>query len=202
MSNPSLEPQSDQLAIDKLAKTLSKQQAKLGKAVQKLQSKNGADSASMNIESGDLKNDDLQSVDLEGIDSESVNTQSVDVGSDNIENIDVESFNETQAMHELHQQLTTLLYISEFAALLLDKKKSKKKKTKKTNKRWLKYLAKVQKSLNQYRNHMVYQQHYQLKSETERNALYGAGWFAAMQAIDHKPTEKCLAKVKDSSIFR
>ncbi|MGP5202838.1 CYTH and CHAD domain-containing protein [Psychrobacter aquimaris] len=207
MSNPSLEPQSDQLAIDKLAKTLSKQQAKLGKAVQKLQSKNGDDSASMNIESGDLKNDDLQSVHLEGIDSESVNTQSVDVESDdiesdNIENIDVESFNEMQAMHELHQQLTTLLYISEFAAPLLDKKKSKKKKTKKTNKRWLKYLAKVQKSLNQYRNHMVYQQHYQLKSETERNALYGAGWFAAMQAIDHKPTEKCLAKVTDSSIFR
>ena len=211
MSDPSLEPQADQLAIDKLAKILSKQQAKLSKAVQKLQIKNGADSASMNIESSDSKNDDLQSVDSENVESVSINSLSVDVESvdiesddiesDNIENIDIESFDETQAMYELQQQLTTLLYISEFSAPLLEKKKSKKKKAKKTTKRWLKYLTKAQKCVNQYCNHMVYQQRYQLKSASDGNALYGAGWFAAMLAIDHKSTEKCLAKT-DSSIFR
>ena len=99
-------------------------------------------------------------------------------------------------MHKLHQQLTTLLYISEFAAPLLEKKKSKKK-----TKRWLKRLVKAQTALNHYRNHIMYQQRYQLKSETDSNALYGAGWFAAMLTRDHKRSEKRLAKVIDSSIF-
>ena len=99
-------------------------------------------------------------------------------------------------MDELHQQLTALLYISEFAAPLLDKKKLKKK-----TKRWLKRLVKAQTALDQYRNHITYQQCYQLKSETDSNALYGAGWFAAMLTRDRKRSEKRLAKVIDSSIF-
>ncbi|WP_372814767.1 CYTH domain-containing protein [Psychrobacter sp.] len=193
MSDPSLEPQADQLAIDKLAKTLSKQQAKLGKAVQELQSKKDVGSDNINIESNDLKDDDLQSVDLDDSDLENVESKS-----DDIENIDLDDNN---AEHELHEQLTTLLYISEFATPLLDKKKSKKKKTKKESKRWLKYLAKAQKTLNKYHNHKMYQQRYQLKSETDSNALYGAGWFAAMLTRDHKRSEKRLAKVIDSSIF-
>ncbi|WP_201502679.1 CYTH and CHAD domain-containing protein [Psychrobacter cibarius] len=194
MSDPSLEPQADQLAVDKLAKTLSKQQAKLGKAVQELQSKKDVGSDNINIESNDLKDDDLQSVDLDDSDLENVDSKS-----DDIENIDLDDNN---AEHELHEQLTTLLYISEFATPLLDKKKSKKKKAKKESKRWLKYLAKAQKTLNKYHNHKMYQQRYQLKSETDSNALYGAGWFAAMLTRDHKRTEKRLAKVTDSSVFQ
>ncbi|HCI76231.1 MULTISPECIES: CYTH and CHAD domain-containing protein [unclassified Psychrobacter] len=194
MSDPSLEPQADQLAIDKLAKTLSKQQAKLGKAVQELQSKKDVGSDNINIESNDLKDDDLQSVDLDDSDLENVESKS-----DDIENIDLDDNN---AEHELHEQLTTLLYISEFATPLLDKKKSKKKKTKKESKRWLKYLAKAQKTLNKYHNHKMYQQRYQLKSKTDSSALYGAGWFAAMLVRDLKRTEKRLAKVTDSSVLR
>ena len=193
MSDPSLEPQADQLAIDKLAKTLSKQQAKLGKAVQELQSKKDLGSDNINIESNDLEDDDLQSVDLDDSDLENVDSKS-----DDIENIDLDDNN---AEHELHEQLTTLLYISEFATPLLDKKKSKKKKAKKESKRWLKYLAKAQKTLNKYHNHKMYQQRYQLKSKTDSSALYGAGWFAAMLVRDLKRTEKHLAKVADSSIF-
>ena len=194
MSDPSLEPQADQLAIDKLAKTLSKQQAKLGKAVQELQSKKDVGSNNINIESNDLKDDDLQSVDLDDSDLENVDSKS-----DDIENIDLDGNN---AEHELHEQLTTLLYISEFATPLLDKKKSKKKKAKKESKRWLKYLAKAQKTLNKYHHHKMYQQRYQLKSKTDSSALYGAGWFAAMLVRDLKRTEKRLAKVTDSSVFR
>ena len=193
MSDPSLEPQADQLAIDKLAKTLSKQQAKLGKAVQELQSKKDLGSNNINIESNDLKDDDLQSVDLDDSDLENVDSKS-----DDIENIDLDDNN---AEHELHEQLTTLLYISEFATPLLDKKKSKKKKAKKESKRWLKYLAKAQKTLNKYHNHKMYQQRYQLKSETDSNALYGAGWFAAMLVRDLKRTEKRLAKVQTAQYF-
>lgn len=194
MSDPSLEPQADQLAIDKLAKTLSKQQAKHCKALQRLQSKKDLGSDNINIESNDLKDDDLQSVDLDDSDLENVDSKS-----DDIENIDLDDNN---AEHELHEQLTTLLYISEFATPLLDKKKSKKKKAKKESKRWLKYLAKAQKTLNKYHNHKMYQQRYQLKSKTDSIALYGAGWFAAMLVRDLKRTEKCLAKVTDSSVFR
>ena len=194
MSDPSLEPQADQLAIDKLAKTLSKQQAKLGKAVQELQSKKDVGSNNINIESNDLKDDDLQSVDLDDSD-----LKNVDSKSDDIENIDLDG-NNTE--HELHEQLTTLLYISEFATPLLDKKKSKKKKAKKESKRWLKYLAKAQKTLNKYHNHKMYQQRYQLKSKTDSSALYGAGWFSAMLVRDLKRTEKRLAKVIDSSVLR
>ena len=193
MSDPSLEPQADQLAIDKLAKTLSKQQAKLGKAVQELQSKKDVGSDNINIESNDLEDDDLQSVDLDDSDLENVESKS-----DDIENIDLE---DNDSEHELHEQLTTLLYISEFATPLLDKKKSKKKKAKNESKRWLKRLVKAQTALTQYRNHIMYQQRYQLKSETDSNALYGAGWFAAMLTRDHKCSEKRLAKVIDSSIF-
>ncbi|WP_201563064.1 CYTH and CHAD domain-containing protein [Psychrobacter sp. CMS30] len=201
MSDPSLEPQADKPVIDKLAKTLSKQYAKLGKAAQILQSKKGADSDSITIENNDLKNDELQSIDsedsdledsdLENVNSKSINSKKLDVENDDIENSDTE-----QAMSKLHQQLTTLLYISEFAAPLLEKKKSKKK-----TKRWLKRLVKAQTALNHYRNHIMYQQRYQLKSETDSNALYGAGWFSAMLTRDHKRSEKRLAKVIDSSIF-
>ena len=171
MSDPSLEPQADKPAIDKLEKTLSKQYAKLGKAAQTLKSKKGAKSYSITVENNDLKNGDLK-------------------------NTDINDHNSEQAMDELHQQLTALLYISEFAAPLLNKKKSKKK-----TKRWLKRLVKAQTALNQYRNHITYQQCYQLKSETDSNALYGAGWFASMLTRDHKRSKNRLAKVTDSSIF-
>lgn len=171
MSDPSLEPQADKPVIDKLTKTLSKQYAKLGKTAQMLQSKEGADFDSITIENNDLKNGDLK-------------------------NTDINDHNSEQAMDELHQQLTALLYICEFAAPLLDKKKSKKK-----TKRWLKRLVKAERALHQYRNHITYQQCYQLKSETDSNALYGAGWFAAMLTRDRKRSEKRLAKVIDSSIF-
>lgn len=201
MSDPNLEPQADKPVIDKLAKTLSKQYAKLGKVAQILQSKKSDKSDSITIENNDLKNDELQSIDLEDSDLENVNSKSInskklDVESDDIENSDIDDNDAEQAMHKLHQQLTTLLYISEFAAPLLQKKKSKKK-----TKRWLKRLVKAQTALNQYRNHIMYQQRYQLKSETDSNALYGAGWFAAMLERDHKRSEKRLAKVIDSSIF-
>ena len=191
MSDPSLEPQADKPVIDKLAKTLSKQYAKLGKAAQILQSKKATDSDSITVENNDLKNDELQSIDSEDSDLENVNSKS-----DDIEKIDTDDKDAEQAMHKLHQQLTALLYISEFAAPLLEKKKSKKK-----TKRWLKRLVKAQTALNHYRNHIMYQQRYQLKSETDSNALYGAGWFAAMLTRDHKRSEKRLAKVIDSSIF-
>lgn len=171
MSDPSLEPQADKSAINKLEKTLSKQYAKLGKAAQTLQSKKGAKSDSITVENNDLKNGD-------------------------VENIDINDHNSEQAMDELHQQLTALLYISEFAAPLLDKKKSKKK-----TKRWLKRLVKAQTALHQYRNHITYQQCYQLKSDRDSNALYGAGWFASMITRDRKRSKNRLAKVIDSSIF-
>ena len=196
MSDPSLEPQSDKPVIDKLAKTLSKQYAKLGKTAQILQSKKGADFDSITIENNDLINDDLKIVGSKDIDSGSINSKNVDVENDDIENIEIDDNDEDKAIHELYHQLTTLLYISEFAAPLLDKKKSKKK-----TKRWLKRLVKAQTALHQYRNHITYQQCYQLKSETDRNALYGAGWFAAMLTRDRKRSEKRLAKVIDSSIF-
>ena len=191
MSDPSLEPQADKPVIDKLAKTLSKQYAKLGKVAQIIESKKATDSDSITVENNDLKNDESRSVDSEITDLENVNSES-----DDIENSDIDNNDAEQAMHKLHQQLTTLLYISEFAAPLLEKKKSKKK-----TKRWLKRLVKAQTALNHYRNHIMYQQRYQLKSETDSNALYGAGWFAAMLTRDHKRSEKCLAKVIDSSIF-
>ena len=196
MSDPSLEPQADKPVIDKLAKTLSKQYAKLGKVAQILQSKKGADSDSITIENNDLKNDESRSVDSEITDLEITDLENVNSESDDIENSDIDNNDAEQAMHKLHQQLTTLLYISEFAAPLLQKKKSKKK-----TKRWLKRLVKAQTALNHYRNHIMYQQRYQLKSETDSNALYGAGWFTAMLTRDHKRSEKRLAKVIDSSIF-
>lgn len=206
MSDPSLEPQADKPVIDKLAKTLSKQYAKLSKVAQTLHSKKSDKSDSITIENNDLKNDELQSVDsedsdledsdLENVNSKSINSKKLDVENDDIENSDIDDNDAEQAMSKLHQQLTTLLYISEFAAPLLEKKKSKKK-----TKRWLKRLVKAQTALNQYRNHIMYQQRYQLKSETDSNALYGAGWFTAMLTRDHKRSEKRLAKVIDSSIF-
>ena len=196
MSDPSLEPQASKPVIDKLAKTLSKQYAKLGKTAQMLQSKKGADFDSITIENNDLKNKALESVGSKDIDSGSINSKNVDVENDDIENIDIDDNDEEQAIHELHHQLTTLLYISEFAAPLLDKKKSKKK-----TKRWLKRVVKAQTALNQYRNHLTYQQRYQLKSETDINALYGAGWFASMITRDRKRSKNRLAKVIDSSIF-
>lgn len=196
MSDPSLEPQADKPVIDKLAKTLSKQYAKLGKVAQILQNKKATDSDSITIENNDLKNDELQSIDSEDSDLEITDLKNINSESDDIEKIDTDDKDTEQAMSKLHQQLTTLLYISEFAAPLLEKKKSKKK-----TKRWLKRLVKAQTALNHYRNHIMYQQRYQLKSETDSNALYGAGWFAAMLARDHKRSEKRLVKVIDSSIF-
>jgi len=175
MSDPHLEPGADKCANDKLAKILSKQHTRFIKAEHSLESEN------------DASDNDSDSKDLENVDSHNVNLES---------NVNLENNDKEQAQHKLYRQLTDLLYISEFAAPLLNKKDAKK-----TAKRWLKRLVKAQKALDQYREHAQYQQRYQQKSEGNPHALYGAGWFAATLKKDLKRTEKRLAKVKDSSIF-
>ena len=82
--------------------------------------------------------------------------------------------------------------MSEFAAPLYATKKSN---------RWLKRLVKAQNSLGQSIDDSQYQQHYQHKSLTDTNALYGAGWFAATLQTDNKHWQKHLAKVKACKTF-
>ena len=72
--------------------------------------------------------------------------------------------------NDIHQQLTEVRYIAEFAAPLYPKKASK---------RWMKRLVKAQQSLEVYQQQLNSQQHYQRKSMTNPDALYGAGWLAA-----------------------
>lgn len=169
MSDPSLDSQADKLAIDKIAKVLSKQHTKFLKAEQSLENEY------------DSNNNKLV-------------TDSSDAASFVSQNVDSDNSDREQAQHNLRRQLTSLRYISEFAAPLLRKKGSKKK-----TKRWLKQLVKAQKALRKYRDHARYQQRYQLKSATDANALYGAGWFAALLKNDHKRAKKRLAKVKDNA---
>ncbi|WP_352259238.1 CYTH and CHAD domain-containing protein [Psychrobacter sp. TB55-MNA-CIBAN-0194] len=175
MSDPSLEPQNNKLAIDKIVKILSKQHENLLQTNDELGEEDNVENDSMDLEDIDLKNIDLEDVDLESTDS----------------NLDTDE----QAGFELHQ-LTDLLYITEFCAPLLSKKASKKH-----TKHQLKYLIKAQKSLDKHHSYAQYQQRYQIKSAVDNNALYGAGWFAAALKKDTKHSEKRLAKVRDRSIF-
>lgn len=186
MSDPSVEPRADKRVIDKLANTLSNQYAKFANAVHNLQSNHHSGS-----DITKSANDNIKGIDSAEDDSQTIGSESV-----NLASLDVENPIHEQALHELHHQLQILHYGSEFAAPLLDKKKSKKK-----TKRMLKRLLKAQKSVAQYRNHAKYQQRYQLKSLTNANAHYGAGWFAAMLIRDQKHAEKRLAKVKDISVL-
>jgi inorganic triphosphatase YgiF len=160
MSDPSIEPQTDKLALDKLAKILSKQYKKCLKA--------------------DKETDEVSNTELVSDD--------VDVDTD------ISEDNQDEAL--LCDYLKALRYISEFSAPLLSKKKAKKK-----TKRWLKRLIKAQIALEQRNDDNQYQQFYALKSATDANALYGAGWFAAMLTDDPSYIEARLAKFKDSSTF-
>ncbi|MBH0096895.1 CYTH and CHAD domain-containing protein [Psychrobacter sp. NZS113] len=165
MSNPSLEPQNNKPAIDKIVKILSKQYENLLQTHEVFGEEDNVESDSM----------DLEDVDLESTYS----------------NLDTDD----QADFELHH-LTDLRYITEFCAPLLSKKGSKKR-----TERQLKYLIKAQKSLDKHHSYAQYQQRYQIKSAVDNNALYGAGWFAALLKKDTKRSDKCLAKVRDRSIF-
>lgn len=186
MSDPSIEPRADKRVIDKLSNTLSNQYAKFANAAHNLQSNHHSGS-----DITKSANDNIKGIDSADDDSQTIGSDSV-----NLASLDVEDPIHEQALHELHHQLEILHYGSEFAAPLLDKKKSKKK-----TKRMLKRLLKAKKAVAQYRNHAQYQQHYQLKSLTNTNACYGAGWFAAMLIRDQKHAEKRLAKVKDISVL-
>ena len=64
-----------------------------------------------------------------------------------------------------------------------------------------KSLTKAQKALNKYQAYTQYQQRYQLKSTSDSNALYGAGWLAADLEKNHQHAEKRLAKLKDGKKF-
>lgn len=192
MSDPNLEPQADTLAIDKISKILSKQHKKLLKVDKKLEGANHAEFDSADIEIADLEGSDIESIDLENADLEGVDIQSSD-----LESSDSESSDEAQQVqHKLRHHLKELCYISEFAAPLFSKKEVDKE-----TKRWLKRLIKAQTAWEHYYNHVQYQQRYQLKSLSDANALYGAGWFAATLEEDHTHAEKRLVKFRDSSTF-
>ncbi len=168
MSDPSIEPQTDQLARDKLTKVLSKKYKKCLKTNKK------SDEVSDEVSVAELVSNDVD-VDL-------------DVNTDIADNDQPES--------KLLNQLRDLRYISELSTPLLSKKKAKKK-----TKRWLKRLIKAQKALEQLNDDNQYQQFYELKSITDTNALYGAGWFTAILTDDQSHIDARLAKFADSSTF-
>lgn len=114
--------------------------------------------------------------------------------------IDIAKIKE-DTLSQLCVQLETLRYVSEFSALLFDKKLLGKKLSKKKTKRWLKDVVKAQKALSKYQTDTQYQQRYQLKSASESNALYGSGWLMATLENDHRRAKKRLAKVRSSTIF-
>ncbi|MDX2373897.1 CYTH and CHAD domain-containing protein [Psychrobacter sp. PP-21] len=157
MSDPSIEPHTDQLACDKLAKILTKQYKKCIKTSKKIEAFSRLDD-----------NDD----------------------------IDEDVIDDSQSEDKLCNHLKELRYFSEFSIPLLSKKKSKKK-----TRRWLKRLAKAQSALAQRNNDSKYHAFYALKSATDTNALYGAGWFAAMLTDDPTYIEARLAKFRDSATF-
>ena len=160
MSDPSIEPQNDKLAHDKLAKILAKQYKKCLKTDKNLDE----------VSDADLDNGDVE--------------------------VDMEITDEDQAESELCDHLKDLRYMSEFSAALLSKKKAKKK-----TQRWLKRLIKAQVALEQRYEDNQYQQFYELKAATDTNALYGAGFLAAMLTDDYTHIETRLAKFKDSATF-
>lgn len=110
--------------------------------------------------------------------------------------IDIDEIEELDTLDRFYAQLEALRYTSEFSAPIFHKKSSKKK-----TKHWLKDLVKAQKTLERHQAYTKFQQRYQLKSASESNALYGAGWLAATLAKDHQRAGKCLAKVKNGATF-
>ena len=97
-----------------------------------------------------------------------------------------------KAQHKVYRHLQDLCYISAFAAPLYDHNSSQ---------RLLKQLSKAQQALEQYHDHQQYQRHYQTKSLIDTNALYGAGWFAALTKSDLKRYQKRLAKISGHATF-
>lgn len=158
MSAASNEPRTDKLAIDKLAKILSKKHVKLLKAEHQLDDLN-------NNESSTSKHDD-------GLDKEVLLSE---------------------AHHKVRRHLKDLRYLSEFATPLYNSNKK--------SKRWIKQLIKAQRALGQYHDHQHYQQRYQHKATMDTNALYAAGWFAALAKGDLQRCQKRLGKVHDSATF-
>ena len=110
--------------------------------------------------------------------------------------IDIDSHEETDSIDPLRHQLETLRYVSEFCAPAFNKKSSKKK-----TKRGLKRLVKAHKALVENQAHTQYHQRYLLKAASSPNALYGAGWFAAMLEKEDRRIQKRLDKVSDEAIF-
>ncbi|MGP5118568.1 CYTH and CHAD domain-containing protein [Psychrobacter alimentarius] len=142
----------------------------------------------------DLLNLDKKRDDIEN--SEIDDTQSLEAEISEMKSDDSKSSDEEHPQYELYRQLKTLRYMSEFSAPVLRKKSSKKK-----TKLWLKNLTKAQKALNKYQAYTQYQQRYQLKSASDSNALYGAGWIIAALEKDHQRAEKRLTKLKDGKKF-
>ncbi|MGP5516263.1 CYTH and CHAD domain-containing protein [Psychrobacter alimentarius] len=137
----------------------------------------------------DKKRDDIENNEID-------DTQSLEAEISDIKSDDSKSSDEEHPQYELYRQLKTLRYMSEFSAPVFHKKSSKKK-----TKLWLKNLTKAQKALNKYQAYTQYQQRYQLKSASDSNALYGAGWLIAALEKDHQRAEKRLTKLKDGKKF-
>ncbi|OXL27684.1 CYTH and CHAD domain-containing protein [Psychrobacter sp. DAB_AL32B] len=101
MSDPSLEPQADKIALDHLTKTLSKQQAKFLKTEERL--------------------NDVINAKPDSLDSTSTNSTST-----NSKNLSLKNNDKYQAQQQLHYQLNNLRYMGELAAPLYGKKKTKR----------------------------------------------------------------------------
>lgn len=171
MSDPKLEPQDNKLAIDKLADILSQQYKNLFTI-------------------------DKELADADNVEADSENLQGTALKSADSKNGDLASADKKYAHPKLRRQLESLRYISEFSAPVFHKKSAKKK-----IKPWLKNVTKAEEALNDYQTYTQYQQRYQLKSASDSNALYGAGWLAAALTNDHQHAQKRLAKVKNSATF-
>lgn len=123
------------------------------------------------------------------IDNSNINNLNEEAASENLEN-------QQEYLKKLQQHLTSLRYVSEFAAPLY-----RGKRTKKDIKRGLKRLKKAQKALDGYLAHLYQQQSYQQKADTDSKALYGAGWLAAGLKKKQKRCQKRLSKIQDSDRF-
>ncbi|GAF55678.1 LOW QUALITY PROTEIN: adenylate cyclase [Psychrobacter sp. JCM 18901] len=156
MSDPSIEPQTDQLARDKLTKVLSKQYKKMPNQKNLLKVTKMIPSLAMTR-------------------TQTLMIMTTLKASCSISEICVTSVNFLR------------LYV--------------RKKAKKKTKHWLKRLIKAQKALEQLNDDNQHQQFYELKSKTDANALYGAGWFTAILTDDQSHIDARLAKFADSSTF-
>lgn len=171
MSDPSIDTNANKPVMTDIPHILSKQHKKLLKAEQRL-----ADIYER-VNENEIAQDDADSG---------------NVGSGYVDSAMSNDNTKQEALHNLRNQIKELRYVSEFCAPLYSKKKTK---------RWLKCLTKAQTALGDYLDNTFYQQSYQQKSATDSNALYGAGWFAAMQKRKYQRAIKRLNKVKDSSLF-